>query len=211
MWPREGARQVPGLGGSAEGRARRWRSSGSRGNSGSGDRAARLDQQATRGAFVVHKEGLRSLGVRASTGGMFAPTAPMAERRGSRRVRVRARSGRGLAYMRAGGRLGVGGAMTVAHARVERLGHGRRRAPLRRPMACHGRCAGRWINATWRDPLATDGTGELPPAQRSDRRSLWRLRVRARRGYGAYGGLPTWPRTTSRQSASRRSRAFSIR
>jgi hypothetical protein len=62
MWPREGARQVPGLGGSAEGRARRWRSSGSRGNSGSGDRAARLDQQATRGAFVVHKEGLRSLG-----------------------------------------------------------------------------------------------------------------------------------------------------
>jgi hypothetical protein len=34
---------------------------GRRGNSGFGDRAARLDQQATRGAFVVHKEGLKSL------------------------------------------------------------------------------------------------------------------------------------------------------
>jgi hypothetical protein len=157
---------------------------------------------------VVHKEGLKSLGVRASTGGMFAPTAPMAERRGSGRVRVRTRSGQGLAYMRAGGRLGVGGATTVAHARVERLGHGRRRAPLRRPMARHGRCTGHWINATWRGPLATDGTGELPPTQRSARRSLRRLGVRTRRGYG---GLTTWPRTTSRQSVSRRSRAFSIR
>jgi hypothetical protein len=43
MWPREDARQVPGLGGSAEGRARQWRSGGGRGSSGSGDRAARLD------------------------------------------------------------------------------------------------------------------------------------------------------------------------
>jgi hypothetical protein len=55
MWPREGARQVPGLGGSVEGRARRWRSGGGRGNLGSGDRATRLDRQVTRGAFVVHK------------------------------------------------------------------------------------------------------------------------------------------------------------
>jgi hypothetical protein len=39
MWPREDARQVPGLGGSAEERARRWRSGGGRGSSGSGDRA----------------------------------------------------------------------------------------------------------------------------------------------------------------------------
>jgi hypothetical protein len=78
-------------------------------------------------------------------------------------------------------------------------------------MARHGRCAGRWIDATWRGPLATDGTGELPPAQRSDQRSLWCLGVRARRGYDAYGGLPTWLRTTSRQGASRRSRAFAIR
>jgi hypothetical protein len=70
MWPREDARQASGLGGSAEGRARRRRSGGGRensgfcgdrGNSGSGDRAARLNQQATRGAFMVHKERLRSL------------------------------------------------------------------------------------------------------------------------------------------------------
>jgi hypothetical protein len=58
---REDARQALGLGGSAEGRARRRRSGGGRGNSGSGDRAARLDQQAARGAFGVHQEGLRSL------------------------------------------------------------------------------------------------------------------------------------------------------
>jgi hypothetical protein len=37
MWPREGARQVTGRGGSAEGRARRWRSGGGRGSSGSGE------------------------------------------------------------------------------------------------------------------------------------------------------------------------------
>jgi hypothetical protein len=61
MWRREDARQVTGCGGSVEGRARRWRSGGGRGSSGSGDRAARLDQQPTRGAFVMHKEGLRRL------------------------------------------------------------------------------------------------------------------------------------------------------
>jgi hypothetical protein len=61
MWPREDARQVTGRGGSAEGRARRWRSGGGRESSDSGDRAARLDQQATRGAFVMHKEELRGL------------------------------------------------------------------------------------------------------------------------------------------------------
>jgi hypothetical protein len=61
MWPREGARKVTGRGGSAEGRARRWRSGGHRGSSDSDDRAARLDQQATRGAFVMHKEELRGL------------------------------------------------------------------------------------------------------------------------------------------------------
>jgi hypothetical protein len=117
---------------------------------------------------------------------------------------VRAREERpGLAYKRAGGRLGVGGVTPVPLARVERLGHGRRRVPLRRPMARHGRCAGRWISATWRGPLATDGTGESPPALRNDRRSLRCLGVRARRGYGSYGGWPTWPRTTSWQSASR--------
>jgi hypothetical protein len=77
-------------------------------------------------------------------------------------------------------------------------------------MARHGRCASRWISATWRSPLATDGMGELPLALRSDQRSLRRLAVHARRGYGAYGGWPTWPRTTSRQSVSRRSRCFCI-
>jgi hypothetical protein len=61
MCPRENARHVTGRGGSAEGRARRWRSGGGRGSSGSDDRGARLDQQAARRAFVVHKEGLRSL------------------------------------------------------------------------------------------------------------------------------------------------------
>jgi hypothetical protein len=61
MWPREDARQVPGLGESAEGRARQWRSGGGHGSSGSGDRAARLDRQATRKALVVHKEELRGL------------------------------------------------------------------------------------------------------------------------------------------------------
>jgi hypothetical protein len=60
-------------------------------------------------------------------------------------------------------------------------------------------------------PRAAAGTGELPPAQRSDQRSLRRLGVCARRGYGAYGGLPTWSCTTSRQSASRRSKVFVIR
>jgi hypothetical protein len=68
-------------------------------------------------------------------------------------------------------------------------------------MARNGWCAGRWIDATRRGPLATDGTGELPPAQRSNERSLRRLGVRARRGYGTYDGLPTWPRTTSQQGA----------
>jgi hypothetical protein len=61
MWPREDARQVTGRGGSVEGRARPRRSGGSRGNLGSGDRGARLDQHAARGALVTHKEGFRSL------------------------------------------------------------------------------------------------------------------------------------------------------
>jgi hypothetical protein len=69
----------------------------------------------------------------------------------------------------------------------------------------------RRIGATWRCPLATDVTVEFTPAQRSDRRSPRCLGVRARRGYGAYGGAPTWPRATSRQSALRRSQGkFSL-
>jgi hypothetical protein len=56
----------------------------------------------------------------------------------------------------------------------------------------------RLIGATWRCLLATDVTGEFTLAQRSDRRSPQRLGVRARCGYGAYGGAPTWSRATSR-------------
>jgi hypothetical protein len=123
----------------------------------------------------------------------------------------RAREAGGRAgFIPAGGRLGASGVTLVTHTRVEKPRHGRRRASLRRPMVRHGRCAGRWIGATWRGPLATGVTGKLPPSQRSDRWSLRRLGVHTQRGYGAYGGLPTWPRATSRQSALRRSRAFSI-
>jgi hypothetical protein len=155
------------------------------------------------GAFLVHKEGLKSLrgrGRRLEGGSHRA--APMAERRGSGLVRVRSRSGRGRVFMGAGGRLGSREVTMTTRARLERSRYGRRRAPLWRPMARHGQCAGRWIYKTWRGPLATDGTGVLPPAQRSDQLSLRHLGMRARRGYGAYGGLPTWPRTTSRRGAS---------
>jgi hypothetical protein len=61
--------------------------------------------------------------------------------------------------------------------------------------------------------LAPPGAAHLPrTAQVSSRRRCVVTRghsgaslVRARRGYGAYGGWPTWTCTTSRQSASRRS------
>jgi hypothetical protein len=73
----------------------------------------------------------------------------------------------GRVFIDAGGRLGASEVTPVTHARVERSRHGRRRAALQRPMAHHGRCAGWWIDATWSGPLAMDGMGELPPAQRS--------------------------------------------
>jgi hypothetical protein len=123
---------------------------------------------------------------------------------------VRARQGRGLVFIPAEGRLGASGVTPVTHARVERPRRGRRHASLRWPMARHGRCASRWIGATWPGQLATGVTGEFPPSQRSDRWSLWRLGMRARRGYNAYGGVSTWPRATSLQSALRHSKAFSI-
>jgi hypothetical protein len=148
--------------------------------------------------------------VRTSTGGRFAPGGANGGTAGLEAGARAREAGRGLAYVRAEGRLGVVGVSTVAHARVERSRRGRRHAPLRRPMACHGRCVYRWISATWHDPLATGSTGESPPALRSDQRSLRCLGVCARRAYGAYGGLPTWPRTTSRRSASWAFRAFSI-
>jgi hypothetical protein len=64
MGPREGARKVTGLAEATEGRARRQRSGGGRGNSCSGEMMARLDQQAAQGGVVVHKEGLKRLGAR---------------------------------------------------------------------------------------------------------------------------------------------------
>jgi hypothetical protein len=96
MWPREDARQVTGRGGSAEGRARRRRSGGGRGNSGSGDRGARLDQHTARGALVTHKGGFRSLCGR----GLRLEGGAHRQRQwrnggGSGRMRVRARSGWG--------------------------------------------------------------------------------------------------------------------
>jgi hypothetical protein len=65
--------------------------------------------------------------------------------------------------------------------------------------------------ATWRPPAAVDVTQGSTPTQRSDPWAFWPLCMRARCGYGAYGGVQMWPRTTSRQSALRRSKAISIR
>jgi hypothetical protein len=66
------------------------------------------------------------------------------------RAGARAREGRpGLVYKRSGGRLGSVGSCGCHLHTWEGRGHGRRRAPLRRPMARHGRCAGRRISATW--------------------------------------------------------------
>jgi hypothetical protein len=62
MWTREGARGVPGLGGSAEGRARQWRSGGGRGSSGSDETPALLGQQARLEAHVWAREELRATG-----------------------------------------------------------------------------------------------------------------------------------------------------
>jgi hypothetical protein len=62
MWPREGATGVPGLGGSAEGRARQWRSSGGRGSSGCGETPVLLDHQARLEAHVWAREELRATG-----------------------------------------------------------------------------------------------------------------------------------------------------
>jgi hypothetical protein len=96
MWPGEGARQVTWRGGSAEGRARRWRSGGGRGHSGSGDRAAWLDQQAARGAIGVHKEEFkRSWEWRHRLEGGAHRRRQWRDSGGSERMRVRARSDRG--------------------------------------------------------------------------------------------------------------------
>jgi hypothetical protein len=88
---------------------------------------------------------------------------------------------------------------------------------FRRLGAWSATCAARAVNGAPRavrrlgdqrhlaQPLVTDGTSECSPALRSDQRSHQRLGVRARSGYGAYGGWPTWPRMMSCPNASRRS------
>jgi hypothetical protein len=148
------------------------------GNSGSGDRGARLDQHVARGALVTHKGGFMSL-----RGRGLRPEGGAHRRRqwrnggGSGQMRVRVRRGQGwlISVREVGwGRWGHVGA-TCTRGEVG----GMATSPLRLPMARHGRCAGRWISATWRGPLATDGTGVLPPMQRSDQRSLRRLGVHA--------------------------------
>jgi hypothetical protein len=58
MCPREGARWVPGLGGSAEERARQWRSGGGRGSSGSGEQVVWLGPHMGLQARCVRGEGL---------------------------------------------------------------------------------------------------------------------------------------------------------
>jgi hypothetical protein len=96
MCPREDAKRLPGLGGSAEGRVRRQRSGGGHGSSDSGDRAAQLDQQAAREGFVMHKRELRSLGGRGRRReGCSHRAAPMADSGARWRVHVHARSDRG--------------------------------------------------------------------------------------------------------------------
>jgi hypothetical protein len=95
---------------------------------------------------------------------------------------------RGLAYKRAGRSVGVGRNVLVP---LGRLGRSR---------AWPATCAAPAANGTPRavrwpadprylaQPLATDGTHECSPALRSDQRSHRCLGVRARSGYGAYGG-----------------------
>jgi hypothetical protein len=160
MWPREGARWVLGLGGSAEGQARQWRSSGGRGSLGSGEPAVWLGQHVGVQARCVQGEGLGVLRRPWKWTGRWAHRGGV---NGGRRCSVagcvRARQRRGLSQIRAGGQLGASGVTPVTHARVEGSRHGRRHAPLRQPMARHGRCASRWIGATWRGQLATAVTG----------------------------------------------------
>jgi hypothetical protein len=62
MWSREGARGVPGLGESAEERARQWRSGGGRGSSGCDETLVLLGHQARLEAHVWAREELRATG-----------------------------------------------------------------------------------------------------------------------------------------------------
>jgi hypothetical protein len=94
------------------------------------------------------------VGVRASTGGRFAPGGANGGRRGSV-VDARAREERsGWVFIKAGGQLGGRGVNHVAGARAAWAA---RRSDVRRsggPMACCGSHAGEWETATWRRPSA---------------------------------------------------------
>jgi hypothetical protein len=91
-----------GLGEAAEERARRRRSGGDRGNSGSGEWVAQLEQHAARGGVVVHRERLKLLGARGKRLEYGAHRATAAARVG----RVRARDGGDWLIIARKGRLG---------------------------------------------------------------------------------------------------------
>jgi hypothetical protein len=94
------------------------------------------------------------VGVRASTGGRFAPAAPMAEQRSSGGGARARRSGRGRVFIDTGGRLGGPGVNHVARACAAWAA---RRGDVRRsggPMASGGWHAGEWKAATWHCPSA---------------------------------------------------------
>jgi hypothetical protein len=143
--------------------------------------------------------------VRAATGRGFTPGGANGGRRWLGRKRVRTRDGRGWlisAWEVSWGRWGHAGA-TCTRGKAGAW-----------PVMCAAPAANGAPRAVRRpadqrhlaQPLATDGTSECSPALRSDQRSNRRLGVRTRSGYGAYGGWPTWPRTTSRPNASQRFR-----
>jgi hypothetical protein len=126
----------------------------------------------------------------------------MAERRWLWRMRVRARDGRGwlISAQEVGwGRWGH------TSATCTRGGAGGMAGDVRRS-------GGQW-RATSGAPAggsAPSGAAHLPRTARVSSRWLRHLGVRVRHGYGAYGGWPMWPCTTSRQSVSRRSQCFCI-
>jgi hypothetical protein len=98
------------------------------------------------------------------------------------------RAREGLAYKCARRSVGVGRNVPVPLGRVER--------PRAWPATCTAPAANGTPRAVRRpadprhlaQPLATDGTHECSLALRSDQRSHQRLDVRARSGYGTYGG-----------------------
>jgi hypothetical protein len=94
------------------------------------------------------------VGVRASTGGRFAPGGANGGRRGSGGGTRARRSGWGRVFIDAGGRLG---GLGVHHAAGARAAWAARCGDVRRsggPMASGGWHAGGWEAATWHRPSA---------------------------------------------------------